>query len=487
MISWRDAVGLSSKRWKRKRIFGSLKYAAPLFILAMFTVITFNISYSILKRVQLLAKDKDYPHHLHLRVTCPSKSKTAITPAQITAFKNNKNVKELLVKKRWLNNFFADFGEVRYAPMTDICGYSKELFELYRTLPKDKIDQTTVPALLGADLLSLTWSQDKKKFVRNEKEEMNKWLGRTFNVYLNPLGRDLYEPKFNLDQLDPVRYKKNLLEKRRQSILNLEKQNAEIARRQDAICIKMQVVGFIRDFSDTGKTTVIQEETAERISELSEFQGGITYHPLNNDEIKSINILAAPGGNESIISYAKSQGLEIHDRNNSSVFSEIYKTINEDQDVRLIIFILTTIYAVMMMIIIYQLLSGQVKDSIREIGLLRCIGARRSDIMRVFIVMNLVRIVRIYLSCLVASYVFLLSIGYWTGKLLNTIDPEQLVKGNIPDFLIARIDHFSVFWLVGPWWMSILPFFMLLPIALVAAALPIWHVMGVQPSEALRD
>jgi hypothetical protein len=101
--------------------------------------------------------------------------------------------------------------------------------------------------------------------------------------------------------------------------------------------------------------------------------------------------------------------------------------------------------------------------------------------------MNLLRLGRIYLLCVVSSYLLLLGAGFWSAGKLNIIDPENLAKGNIPEFLINRIDNFSSFWLLGPPWLAFAPLLILIPIALCAAAVPIWHAMGVQPSEALKD
>jgi hypothetical protein len=109
------------------------------------------------------------------------------------------------------------------------------------------------------------------------------------------------------------------------------------------------------------------------------------------------------------------------------------------------------------------------------------------DIMRIFMMMNLLRLARIYLFCIVSAYLLLLGAGFWSASKLNLIDPEYLAKGSIPEFLISRIDNFSPFWLMGPSWMAFAPLLILFPIALCAAAVPIWHAMGVQPSEALKD
>jgi ABC-type lipoprotein release transport system permease subunit len=177
----------------------------------------------------------------------------------------------------------------------------------------------------------------------------------------------------------------------------------------------------------------------------------------------------------------------VHDRSSDGIFSQLFKEIKDDLGTRLTLYVITSLYTLAMMVIIYQLLSGQVKDSIREIGLLRCFGASRRDIMRIFIVMNMVRLARIYLSCLVTAYLLLLCFGYWFADKLNVINPESLVKGDIPEFLLHRIDHFTPLWLIGPPWMAVMPLLFLLPIAFGSAVLPIWHVMGVQPSEALRD
>ena len=487
MIAWRDALGLSRKRWQRKRIFGSLKYSAPLFLLTLLTIVTCNVCYVFLERLQEVAEDPDYPNPSHLRVTVPRKSEGAITPLQLSNLKRHPDVRAIMAVQNWVGNLYADFGEVRYAPMGDICGYSRPFFELYRTLPEAKCDPSLVPVLLGRDLLALSWSPEARHFVRDEQKEMVRWLGRTFTVYLDPLGMESYEPKFSLEQLDPGRFRSALLARRRQGLAELERHDPNLARRQDAVSVRMQVVGFIRDFEDSGRTCVVPAEIADRMLELTALRRGRVLRARREEGVKSVHLLAAPGRERQLAAFARKLGLEVRDRDGAGIFSLLYREVRDDPGVKLTLYLLFALYTLAMTVIIYQLLSGQVKDSIREIGLLRCIGARRSDVLRIFVVMNLVRLGRIYLLCLTAAYLLLLAGGFWSAGTLNRVDPEKLAKGSIPDFLIARVDHFTPWWLMAPPWMAALPLIMLLPVALGAAVIPILHAMGVEPSEALRD
>ncbi len=487
MISWRDSFTLSRKRWKRKRIFGSLKYSAPLFLLTLLTIITLNVTFAMLDRVRAASENSEFPHPSHLRVSIPPKSESLLTPSQINKLRAHPAVRQIMTAQTWMVGFYADMGEVRYAPVPYFCGYTKEFFDLYRTLPPEKIDPTCVPVLLGRDLLSLSWSTDQKRFIRNEKEEIRHWLGRTFTVYLNPWGAESVPSEFKTEQLDYVRYRKSIMDSRKKQLAVLERTNPELARLQDALSVKLQVVGFVRDPTNSSMTCVIPEEVAVQIGELSALRRGKKPKDKNDDNLSNVNLIVTPGREQEVRTLATSLGLKVHDRNTDGIIAQLFKEIKNDPGTRLTLYVIMSLYSLAMMVIIYQLLSGQVKDSIREIGLLRCIGARRRDIMRIFIVMNMVRLARIYLSCLIASYVLLCGFGYWFAAKLNVINPESLAKGNIPDFLIYRIDHFNPFWLIGPPWMAVMPLLFLVPIALGSAVVPILHVMGVQPSEALRD
>ncbi len=487
MITWRDSLALSRKRWKRKRIFGSLKYSAPLFFITLLTIVSLNIIYVLSVRITEATRDSQFPHPTHLRVSVLPKSKDLLTTVQLKALRNHPAVRYSMGGQSWLGNFFADLGEARYVQIPFFCGYTPEFFSLYRTLPPEKSVPDCIPVLLGRDLLSLSWSPEKKRFIRNEREEMIRWLGRTFTVYLNPWGTEGFKSAFALEQLDYPRYRHGVMAKRKQHLADLERTNPELARQQDAVFIRMQVVGFVRDLEESGSTSVLPEDFAAKIVELSALRRGKKVKAPTDDSLSSINLLVTAGREQEISVLAKSLGLKVHDRNSDGVIARLYQEIKDDPGTRLAVYILSSLYSVAMMIVIYQLLSGQVKDSIREIGLLRCIGARRRDIMRIFIVMNLVRLGRIYLACLAVAYLLLLAGGYWSAGLLNLIDPESLINGNIPDFLISKIDHFSNFWLIGPPWMAVFPLLLLVPLALSSAAIPIWHAMGVQPSEALKD
>jgi hypothetical protein len=487
MISWRDAFSLSRKRWKRKRIFGSLKYSAPLFLLTLLTIITMNVTYSMLDRVRVVSYDSKFPHPTHLRISVPPKSETPITPAQIKALRDHPAVLHVMTAQTWLSNIYADFGEVRYASIPYFCGYTKEFFELYRTLPPEKIDPTCVPVLLGRDLLSLSWSPEQQRFARNEKEEIRRWLGRSFSIYLNPWGTESTPTALTADQLDYTRYRKSIMDKRKKHLEELERKNPELARIQDALTVKLQVVGFVWDRTENGMTSVLPEEVARQILELSALRRGNNPNAKKDDSTNNVNLIIKPGQEQAVKDLAASLGLNVYDRSSDGSMGRLFKIIRDDPETSITLYVIMSLYSLAMLVIIYQLLSGQVKDSIREIGLLRCIGARRRDIMRIFIVMNLVRLTRIYLFCLVAAYALLSGFGYWFADKLNLINPESLINGSIPDYLIYKIDHFSTFWLIGPPWMVVMPLVFLLPIALGSAIVPILHVMGVQPSEALKD
>lgn len=487
MIAWRDALALSRKRWKRKRIFGNLKYSAPLFFLVLLSVVTLNVIYVLSDRAIKADQDSRFPHPSHLRISVPPKSQESITPAQLKALRGHTAVSHFMGGQQWLANFFADLGETRYAQIPYFCGYPPAFFNTYRLLPPEKSDPNCVPLLLGRDLLALSWSPGLNSFVRNEHEEAKRWLGRKITVYFNPWGTEAFPPAFSLEQLDYQRYRRGVMEARQRHLSAMARANPELARHQDALYMNVQVVGYVRDLSDNGRTSILPDDVAAQLAELSAMRRGKKYKPPVDEGLASVNLLVAQERVHEVAALAASLGLRVPDRNKDSIIAKLIGSLRDDPGARLAVYLVSSIYAVIMMIIIYQLLSGQVKDAIREIGLLRCIGARRRDIMRIFVVMNLVRLARIYLAALVASYLLLLAGGYWSSGWLNRINPESLAKGNIPEFLIIGIDHFSLLWLMAPYWMALFPLLLLVPIALASAGIPIWHAMGVQPSEALRD
>lgn len=487
MIAWRDALSLSRKRWKRKRIFGNLKYSAPLFFLVLLSIVTLNIIYVLCDRVMKAEQDNRFHHPTHLRISVPPKSQDSITPAQMKALRSHAAVSHFMGGQQWLANFFADLGETRYAQIPYFCGYPPAFFNLYRVLPPTKSDPDCVPLLLGRDLLALSWSPGLNSFVRNEKEEEKRWLGRKITVYFNPWGTEVFPSTFSLEQLDYLRYRRGVMAARQQHLIAMTRTNPELARHQDALYMNVQVVGYVRDLSESGRTSVLPVDVAAQLAELSAMRRGKKYKLPAEDGLASVNLLVAQERVHEVAALASSLGLKASDRSNDSIIARLIRTLRDDLGTRLAVYIVSSTYAVVMMIIIYQLLSGQVKDAIREIGLLRCIGARRRDIMRIFVVMNLVRLARIYLAGLAVSYLLLLAGGYWSSGWLNQINPESLAKGNIPEFLIVGIDHFASSWLIAPYWMAVLPLLLLVPIALASAGIPIWHAMGVQPSEALRD
>lgn len=488
MITWHDALALSKKRWQRKRIFGNLKYSAPLFLLLFMTMVTLNVVYVLIKRAETLVADETYPHPAHVRVFVPKKSgSAALTPSQIAELKAHRLVRQTMTAIPVVQDFFADLGDVRHLHMTEIYGYKKEFFDLYRLLPPEKDDPQAIPILLGRDLLSLTWQSEEKKFVRNEQKEMARWLGRTFLIYLNPLGNKSYEPKFELEQTDRSGFISSMLKKRQAALTELERINPDLAQRQDAVFMKVQVVGFIRPPEGRGSASVLTTEMLDHISELSALRWSGRKKNVSEDDLKNISLLVDPENRKALETFVHSQGLEVYDWKTAGIFSALYTAFQDETAFRVTVIILAGLYFSIMTVIIYLLFSGQVKDSVREIGLLRCIGAQRTDIMRIFAVMNLIRLARMYALSLLCTYLLLLAGGFWSARSLNAIKPEHLINGTIPDFLINRVEYFSPFWLMAPPWIAVLPILLLVPTALAAAALPIRHAMSVQPSEALRD
>lgn len=489
MISWQDALQLSRKRWQRRHIFSGLRHSVPLFLLLVLSIVTSSSIFIMIERAYDAAIDQQYPHPSHIRVISAStlKEKPPLTATQIDALKNHQAVQAAMTVIPCLNNFFADFGETRYSPMKGLCGYHKELFELYRTLPKGKDNPDAVPILLGRDLLALSWSADKGRFVRNEQQELTRWLGRSFKIYLNPFGLEQYEPKFDETQTDYARFRDGFLKKRKEKLDELERNNPALARRQDPLFVQVQVVGFIRDPGLGGLTSLLPAESMEQLRSLHALQRDKKRSPDSEEELQSISLLARPGRAQEVEQAIRQQGLKRYHAREDGMFARLWQELRDESDLRLTLWVLSSIYLCVMLVIVYQLLSSQVKDSIREIGLLRCIGAERRDIIRIFTVMNLVRLARIYLLSLASAFVLLLVTGYWLAGPLNLIKPESLAKGSIPDFLICRVEQFSPFWLMAPWWVWLMPVLLLVPVALCAAAIPVWRVMRVQPSEALRD
>jgi|GEM_PF-6697574 len=489
MISWRDAHKLTLKRNRRKRVFGGLKYGAPLFCIILLTIVTLNVVHVVGERVQNKLEDREYPYKSHLVIKTPGDYKTQkpMTQEQIKSLRNHPATQEMMTHYVYFDHHYFDMGEVRFNSNSALAGYSEGFFNLYRILPPEKSDPTSIPALLGRDLLSLTWSPELKSFTRNEKEEMKRWLGRTITVYINPLGTEYFDDHLKLSHLDYQKHRAEIINSRKLKLEELNRTKPDIASRQDAVFIKLQVVGFIRDQLDYGSTTVIPADICNQILDIAYLSRDKKQTPPSEDTAKSAQLLAKPGKEKELGDFVRSIGLELKDKGDAGLVAKLVKEIKNDPEARLGLFMTVSTYFVTVMIIIYQLLGGQVKDAVREIGLLRCIGARRMDIMRIFMMMNLLRLARIYMLCVVSAYLLLLGAGYWSAGKLNIINPENLAKGNIPEFLINRIDNFSPFWLMGPSWMAFAPLLLLIPIALCAAAIPIWHAMGVQPSEALKD
>ena len=489
MISWHDALEMSRKRWRRKHIFSGLKHSVPLFLLLLLSIVTGNIIYIMIERGYEASMDKRYPHPAHIRIMSDSKEKDlpTLAPSQIESIKKHPAVRGSMATISSISNFFTDFGETRYAQMKELGGYNREFLDLYRTISSEKIDPEAIPLLLGQDLLALSWSPEKKRFIRDEQREMKHWLGRTFRIYLPPHGLLFSDYKHDAAIPDYAAFRKGMIKFWQQKLADLERNSPDLARRQDPLFINVQVVGFIRDPYLGGTSSIVPHEAIEQIFDLSDLRRDRKRLPATDDNLKIITLLIDPARKAELAEAAKKYGLKIQEPKDVGIFSQILKVISDESDLQITLGVMFFIYFSVMLVIVYQLLSSQVKDSIREIGVLRCIGAQRRDILRVFVVMNLVRLGRIYLLCIASSMAILAAAGFWLAGPLNMIKPETLAKGNIPDFLITRVDHFSPLWLMAPWWVWLAPVLMLLPIALFAAALPVWRVMRVQPSEALRD
>ncbi len=489
MISWHDALEMSRKRWKRKHIFSGIKHSVPLFLLLLLSIVTGNIIYILAERGYETSIDRRYPHPAHIRVIVDSRDKEIppLKPSQIESIKKHQAVRGSMAIISSIPNIFADFGETRYAQMKELGGYDRKFFDLYRTLPADKTDPEAVPLLLGQDLLALSWSPEKRRFIRDEQKEMKRWLGRTFRIYLAPYGLVFSDQKHDASTADYNAFRKTLIKSWRERLVELERNSPELARRQDPLFINVQVAGFIRDPDLGGTSSIIPHEAMELIFDLSDLRRDRKRIHKADENPRIITLLIDPAKKTELADTAKKQGMKILDPRDSGMFGLIFKAIRDESDLQITLGVMLFIYFTVMLVIVYQLLSSQVKDSIREIGVLRCIGAQRRDILRVFAVMNLVRLGRIYLLCIATSMAILAVAGIWLSGPLNMIKPETLAKGNIPDFLITRVDHFSPLWLMAPWWVWLTPVLLLVPIALFAAALPVWRVMRVQPSEALKD
>ncbi|MBF0564592.1 MAG: ABC transporter permease [Nitrospirae bacterium] len=502
MITVRDIIYINRRRNGKKKVLGKKKYMFNFFAILFIVVILTNVIYGIYNKINNFFIDKEYPHKSILFVHNYEKAyergyhfdwynTPPISEEQLNALKNMKGVADIQSDFGNVRAYtYFDMNRVNYIlPPYYLFKYDKEFFKLYVELPPEKIQRGTIPILMSRDLFNYRYVKDKNIFQRDINYKAS-WLGKAFDVFIDPNCRQPLPSWSWSDKdvreilLNPETMKKKIIDSQKKTLIDLALDNPANVRYCTPISIRVQVVGFIRDKSISPLVYgVIPREQANAIDEILRMRSNAF-----NDEVtrsrnnKLIYVLPEPEQRDSVIKKIKEMKLTVDTSETLQADTFLMRSID---DVGTPIFVAILFILVFFSFTIYQLLSAKVKDSIREIGTMRCVGATKNDVKRIFTYLIYYDMLKTYIIVLIISQIALLIAGSFTARHLNHINVDFLSNEL---FLIAsRSGDFAIWWLIAPLWYQFLPLIFLIPVTAIAVYIPVLKASRTDPAVVIKE
>ncbi|MDM8514611.1 hypothetical protein QUF76_00295 [Desulfobacterales bacterium HSG16] len=509
MITFKDIVSLNRKKAKKRKLAGKKKSFAVLFTFLFSLIMLINASYGIGKIVREFIFDTGYPRQpmLIIRPDLDSELRQKseyryIDDEDIEKIEKMEGVSAIQKEIHFSSGHFFVLNRFSHIVPEFLLGYEDSFFNLYvEKNEKSELENgetDTIPILLSENMFFLKYVPEKKYFIRREKEEKAKFLGKDFNIIIDPFCRESFRWKRNSGYRNPVNpvLEIEAIKKRQAEIFkDFEYHSPGMLSYCHPLVLKFTIVGFIKDKAHFSNMPygygVIPSDKAKMISEIVKMRmaakGGRRSYISNNRHGRSFLLVICPEKyQEKLESEIKKMGLKAHTgkTSNFKFFSEIKKAVKKEKSLIYIPAFILSAFSFFMMLSIYKILSLNVKDAVREIGIMRCIGATSRDISRVFRHLCFYDVFKVFFAALVLSDITLMFIGYKTSVLFNRMSYD-LATGDI-GVLITAVGDFSATWLIAPLWIQLLPVLILIPVTLLAAYLPSRKASKIDPVMAMK-
>lgn len=499
-MSGTDIYYLARRKLSRVTLFGKWKYTIPLFCFFAALILIANVFYSIfdLARSHFINPPRNLDQSIvYVKNADPDEPLKNADVESIRKIKGVRAAQGIFYVTK--DHYFSLSMVILHQP-TLLAGFDREFFDLYNKLPADKRDPNSIPVVLDEEIFRFSYEAEEGKFHKQPQSAMREMLGRVIELNVAPLCNTLYFPDWKEEShilLDPIELEKYMANLQQKAVLDFETFKPNLAGYCRPLRLRLQIVGYVSDKLAVGNPYgsrtfgILPLERAKIIYEMLDMRqkSGAGNNIARGLEPNVIYVLPDQGKGGEVIKAIRSMGL------NATLYSEEAKRHAPEFDASdlVIMYFFLLIYFAVVFVGIYMLLGATVKDAVKEIGVMRCIGATKADIRRVFMYLNVYQVMRVLFYALIFSYAILIFAGHKTASYMNALplrmvaDKDSGAMGEILVALAEHTEHVSSLWMIAPIRIQafILSFFILL--AMVSALLPTRKASRIDPSEALRD
>ncbi len=499
MITFKDALSLNLRRTGKKKRSGGKKSLAALFTFLFFLICLINGGYGVIAKIVEIFYKTDYHNPNVIMVKADYQNRRFIRPEDLDAVSKLEGVELVQGKLHVSKGHIFLMDRINYIQPETLFGYKDELFKTYCLLPSQNRNPKAIPILLSQNLFNLSYVRDENVFIRRKKEETDLYLGRTFTIIIDPFcgqdyfGWNFFEPD---KAYDPVMFFRRAASQQKMVLEYLTKTKPGVVKYCDPLPLKFQIAGYIQDSGGANNPLsaygVIPLSQARRISQITQLrresvnQHEDEFRHPKSGKLSSAYVLCKTGFKDSISRSIEKTGLVVERQavSPNRMITEIIDELKKNTGLIYFGVIILLPFVFFIILSIYKILSVNVKDSIKEIGVMRCIGATRKDIRRMFNQLCFYEVLQVLILSLIAANGTMLAIGFFTAGAFNRI-PLKMVHSEI-FILISAVGDFSVAWLTAPAWIQILPLIPLIPITFTAAYLPVRKASKVDPVVAMK-
>jgi len=483
---------MSLNRARSQQRSSGKKHMVLLFLILVQALLMLNLGFGFLERIENYFYDDRYPDDALLVVYQPNPK----APDQ--GLRRKPMDQDKLVALNALEGVYAkqsvfDFtgGHVFLMPRANylvpeiLLGYDKALFDLYRALPEDQRIPGSIPLLLSADMFALSYHDTH--FVRSAKTDMAAFLGQPVEIIMRPM---LQMDAQKNSILDPEIRRQVLSKNLHESYRKVVQEKPTLQRFYRPVKLRFQIVGYVRERIQFGSSPkafgVIPSRYGAQIQSLLRTrQAGISGHRKQFVEaVDAVYLLTTAADKSHLKQKIRGLGLTAVDRAdiNRLLLPNIVQMLLAEAGVRHFLLTVFGVMALFVVFFVYHLLSARVGDAWLEIGTMRCLGASKKDIRAIFWHLCLRDLTKVMFSSMLVTNGLLWGLGYWSAQHLNQLSVELV--GDLP--MIAGFGDFAPGWLTAPVSMQLVLLLVLVPIAVLAAVIPVAKASRVDPVVAMK-